>query len=110
MPTPLVVAMSGTALPEQAFELAQLGVRRFLPKPLDLPSLEAVLAEAVRNPPELEHQWRGLVGQRPIRDVEREMRRAMVQEAMAKSGGRLSKAARLLAVSRQLLQYMLRKP
>jgi two-component system, response regulator RegA len=107
-PTPIVVAMSGTAEPSESFRLAQLGVRTYLHKPLRLDELEAALVYARTAPADLRPYARGLVGLRPIHEVEEELRKTMVEEALARAGGSRSGAARLLAVSRQLLQHMLR--
>jgi two-component system response regulator RegA len=107
-PTPAVVAMSGSASPDESFRLAQLGVRAYLRKPLKLDELEAALVLARTRPADLRPHARSLVGLRPIHEVEAELRRTMVEEAMARAGGSRRGAARLLAVSRQLLQHMLR--
>lgn len=106
---PIVVAMSGSATPNQSFELATLGVRAFLPKPLELETLEQTLRECIESPPDLVPQVRTMVGQRPIHEVEEEVRRTMLREALARAGGSRRGAARLLAVSRQLIQHMLRR-
>src|SRR5688572_3261882 len=52
-PTPAVVAMSGAAGPEETFELAQMGVRAFLKKPIGLDELEAAVDRALSQPLEL---------------------------------------------------------
>ncbi|MGH0033779.1 MAG: response regulator [Myxococcota bacterium] len=106
---PLAVAMSGEAAPTQSFELAQLGVRTYLPKPFGLPALGQAIDDVIANPPDLGPLVRAAVGQRGIHDVEEEVRATMVKEAMARSGGSRRGAARLLAVSRQLIQHMLRR-
>ena len=106
---PLVIAMSGAAKPDQAFGLAQLGVRTFLSKPLDLDRLNEAIEHARANPPDLRPQLRQLVEQRAIREVEEEVRSSMLDEALARSGGSRRGAARLLQVSRQLVQHMIRK-
>lgn len=106
---PLAVAMSGAAAPTQSFELAQLGVRTYLPKPLSLSALERAIDEVIAHPPELGPHLRSVVGQRGIHEVEEEVRSTMVREAMARSRGSRRGAARLLDVSRQLIQHMLRR-
>jgi two-component system, response regulator RegA len=106
---PLVVAMSGAASPTETFDLAQLGVRSFVPKPLDLRRLDAVLDEAIANAPDLRAQVRAAVGQRPIHEVEEEVRVTMLREALARAKGSRRGAAKLLAVSRQVIQHMLRR-
>ncbi len=108
-PAPVVVAMSGSARAEQSFELAALGVRAFLPKPLAPGTLEQAVDEALAHPPDLRQLIRGSVGHRPIHEVEQEVRQTMVDEALARSDGSRRGAAKLLAVSRQLLQHMVRR-
>ncbi len=106
---PTVIAMSGAAGPDEAFRLAQLGVRYFLQKPLKLDVLEETIARALTEPVDIRPQVRGLVGMRAIHEVETEVRATMINEALARTSGSRRGAARLLAVSRQLLQHMLRK-
>lgn len=105
---PVVIAMSGVAAPSQSFRLAQLGVRSYLAKPLSLEALEHAIDEALDAPPDMTPQVRAQVGHVPVRELERQVRRTMVDEALARAGGSRRGAARLLHVSRQLLQHMLR--
>lgn len=107
-PAPTVVAMSGTARSDQAFELARLGVRAFLRKPLTPEALDGAIEAALAQPPNLRPHLRDMVGRRPIQEVEAEVRSTMVGEALAQSGGNRRGAARLLQVSRQFLQHILR--
>ena len=108
-PQPMVIAMSGSARADESFRLAQLGVRWYLPKPFTLDQLHAALTIATATPPDLRPLVRNLVGLRAIHAVEEEVRRTMLGEALARTHGSRRGAARLLAVSRQLLQHMLRK-
>lgn len=105
---PVVIAMSGVAGPSESFRLAQLGVRSYLTKPLKLEALEQAIEEALRTPPDMTPHVRAQVGHVPVRELERHVRRTMVKEALARAGGSRRGAARLLQVSRQLLQHMLR--
>ncbi len=107
-PAPLVVVISGTASARQSFRLAELGVRSYLSKPFDDHELAAAIQHAVDEAPNIKPQLRQLVGQRSIHEVEEEVRAAMLDEAIARSGGSRRGAARLLQVSRQLVQRMLR--
>lgn len=108
-PTPVVLAMSGTATPVDTFRLAQAGVRAFVPKPLTLDGIAQALEEALEHPPALDAVVRAQVGHVPIREVETEVRRLMVDEALARADGSRRGAARLLSISRQLLQHILRR-
>lgn len=105
---PVVIAMSGVAAASQSFRLAQLGVRSYLAKPLRLDALERAIDEALHAPPDMTPHVRAQVGHVPVREVERRVRSTMVEEALARAGGSRRGAARLLHVSRQLLQHMLR--
>ena len=106
-PAPTVIAMSGEARSDQSFELAKLGVRVYLPKPLSSEAIDGALEEALSSPPDLSPHVRGVVGHRPIHEVEEEVRETMVQEALARTAGSRRGAARLLSISRQLLQHIL---
>jgi two-component system, response regulator RegA len=107
-PWPRVIAVSGAAAPEQAFHLAQAGVRAFVQKPLDLAQLREVWARVMREPPDLEPLVRATVGHRSLSELEDFVRRSMSEEALARSKGSVSGAARLLEVSRQLYQHIRR--
>jgi len=108
-PAPAVIAMSGSAEPEQSFRLATRGVRAYLEKPLRLDRLQAVIRHALQATPDLQPALRQIVGHKPLADVQTEVRAVMLHEAMARSRGSRRGAARLLSMSRQLLQYLLRQ-
>jgi DNA-binding NtrC family response regulator len=108
-PAPTVIAVSGTAQPVDTFELAQRGVRAFLPKPLTLDELDDAIALAVETAPALEPHLRQAVGQRSLADVSDQARDVMIDEALARSAGSRRGAAKILGTSRQLLQYLLRR-
>jgi two-component system, response regulator RegA len=105
---PAAIVISGSATPVDTFALAQQGARAFLPKPITLAALEAAIATALAGAPDLAPHLRVTVGRRPVREVEDEVRRVMVKEALGQAAGSRRGAARLLAVSRQLLQHMVR--
>jgi two-component system response regulator RegA len=109
-PMPALVAISGMAGPQESFRLAQLGVRAFVPKPLDLESLERAFDDALNTAPDLAPFVRAAVGHVGVREVEEQVRATMVSEALARSHGSRNRAARMLEVSRQLLQHILKKP
>jgi len=109
-PQPVVVAVSGEATPEESFRLARAGVRCFLRKPFGLDAIRAALDEALDTSPDPIVEVRGVVGHKGIKELEFEVRRAMVSEALAKTGGSVRAAAALLGISRQLLQHILKTP
>lgn len=106
---PTIVAVSAAASPAESFALAELGVRRYLQKPIDPAQLDATIQAAIDDAPDLRVAARAAVGRRSIHAVEAEIRAAMVEEALGQSQGSKRGAAKLLDVSRQLVQHMLRK-
>lgn len=107
-PAPIVVAMSGKASPDEAFRLAQRGARKYLHKPFSIQELTSTVEAARRDAPAIEPIISAWVGRVPMRDLQREVRRVMVTEALALTEGSRSGAARLLHVTRQAVQQMLR--
>jgi two-component system, response regulator RegA len=107
-PAPVVVVTSRVAGPGEAFQLAELGVRAYLTKPFGFDELLEVLTIAGR-PPDIAPFVRGMVGHASIAAVERRVRTLMVTEALARAHGSRSGAAKLLAISRQMLQHILRR-
>lgn len=108
-PRPAVIAMSGTASPEQTFDLARLGARAYLRKPLDPDALDDALERVAAEAPPLGPALKDQVGKRDLHDLEDEVRRTLVDEALARNDGSKRAAARDLGISRQLLQHILRK-
>jgi DNA-binding NtrC family response regulator len=106
---PVIVAMSGQASADESFRLGQWGVRAYLPKPLDLASFNATLDSVLMQPPDLEPHLRAAVGHKAIKDVENLVRETMVDEALAQATGNRRGAAKLLRISRELLQHILRR-
>lgn len=109
VPMPALVAMTGEATRAQMVRLGQLGVHAFVEKPFDLASMLAAIERALTVAPPLRPTVRASVGRRSLRAVEEEVRETMVNEAISRTGGSTRGAARLLAVSRQVLQYFLRR-
>lgn len=108
-PLPTVVAISGAAEPSETFRLAQLGVRAFVPKPIQAEALQRALDVALDTAPDMVPIVRAAVGHASIQEVEAAVRATMVSEALARTSGSRNAAARLLAVSRQFLQHVLKK-
>ena len=107
-PAPIIVAMSGKASPDEAFQLAQRGVRKYLRKPFSIEELRETIEAARRETPEIQPIISAWVGRVPMRELQQEVRRVMVTEALARTEGSRSGAARLLHVTRQAVQQMLR--
>jgi two-component system response regulator RegA len=105
-PLPRVIAISGAADPEQTFRLAQAGVRAFIAKPLNLEELQSVWQRVMSEGPDLEPLLRGSVGHVPLGELEARVRKTMAEEALARSKGSVSGAARLLRIPRSVFQYV----
>lgn len=108
-PYPMIVAISGAATPMNSFTLAKYGVHEYLEKPFGLTELHQAINDACSASTDLRPHIRTLVGRRPIKEVEDEVRHTMVTEAMVQSKGSRRAAAKVLDISRQLLQHILRK-
>ncbi len=108
-PEPAKIAISGVATAEEAFRLGQLGVREYLAKPFTLDALEAAVRRILDAPPDLDPLVRASVGQIPMRDLQKHVRQLMIEEALALSHGSRRRAARLLDVSRQAVQQVVRR-
>lgn len=107
-PTPVFVAMSGQATPEEAFRLARAGVRAYVAKPFTPGQLDAQISRALEETPRIEPFVAATVGRRGLRDLQNDVRRTMVEEALAQSQGSRTGAARLLGITRQAVQQILR--
>lgn len=108
-PAPVAIAVSGAVTTEQSFRLGQLGCRAFLEKPFDLEELAGRVEKALTEAPDLQALVAASVGRTPMRELQGEVRRVMVEQALAKAEGSRSGAARLLSVSRQAVQQMVRE-
>jgi two-component system, response regulator RegA len=108
-PVPIKLVMSGSASPGEVFRLAQFGVRAFLAKPFSLDELVEAVDAARREAPALDPLIQDAVGHIPLRELQDRVRDQMMKQALALSGGSRSGAARLLDISRQAVQQMLRR-
>jgi DNA-binding NtrC family response regulator len=105
-PAPAILAISGRASPEEAFRLGQLGVRGYLPKPLFHEKLVETVEQALQSAPDVEPWISAHVGKTSLKDFLNDARQVMLDEAIAKSNGSRSGAARLLQVTRQAIQQV----
>lgn len=109
---PMTLAVTGTATAQEAFELATLGVRAYLPKPIHVPdlreTLRVLLNETGQNDAAIETLVRARVGTNSYHDITSLVRRAIVDQALRLAKGNKSGAARLLHVSRQAVQQLIR--
>ena len=106
---PRIIAVSAYANSRESFTLASLGVWAYLQKPI---TSEAVLkaAESVMSEPDrFEQMIASYVGHTDLKVIENNVRGTALKEALARSDGSKRSAAKLLGVSRQLMQHMVKK-
>src|SRR5690606_15419817 len=77
IPAPAVIAVSGAAGPQEAFALAQLGVRAYIPK-AEIAARIAEIVELARDVPPLAPVVKAQVGRRSVREVQEAVRDAML--------------------------------
>lgn len=108
--SPVVVAMGrGTDLTTDVFALAKVGVHAYLPKPLSEGQIHACLASAKTDLMPIRNLLRAYVGRFGLRDILAYVRRTLVAEALARTGGSRRSAARVLGVTRPAVQKYLRE-
>ena len=107
-PAPLIIVLSGEASAAEAFRLAQLGVMKFVSKPLSLDELSTVLDLVDNTSERLQAIAKSCVGATDLREAQGAVRRAMVQQALALSKGNREVAAQFLRITRQAVQRFLR--
>ncbi len=88
------LAIGRRARSVDVFRLAQLGVRAYLPKPVEANVFARALDETLESAPDITPQLRMLVGRRPIQEVENVVRETMLREALCLSNGSRRGAAR----------------
>ena len=109
-PAPPVIAITGAATPEEAFQLGRMGVGAIVTKPFRPAELRAVVDQL--EPPEpdvLDGFVRRIVGAEPMPELIDAVRRSMVVEALARTNNNKVQAASLLGISRQHLQKILER-
>jgi CheY-like chemotaxis protein len=106
---PARIAMSGRASAEEAFELGGLGVRGYLAKPFTLGELRELVDRAVNTAPSIDAVASAQVRHVPILTVQDQVKQVMLEQALARSGGNFVQTARLLGVTRQAVQQMVRR-
>jgi two-component system, response regulator RegA len=107
-PAPAVVAVSGAASAQEAFALAQHGVRAFIPKSALALRIDE-LAGLARDAPPLESFLKAQVGVRSVGEMQEAVRDLMLEQALGLEDGNQAAAARRLGVTRQAVQQMMRR-
>lgn len=93
-PVPVMIAIGEAAAAQEAFCLAQTGVRGFVVEPFSKATLDEVIRSALEEPISLECFIVPCVGTRPMREVKEEVGRLMVEQALAMCDGSRRGAAR----------------
>lgn len=107
-PIPYIITISGAASPAQAFELKQLGVKAFLPKPFTTEQFKNAINQAMKTELELdESAISSILGAVPLKSVTGQVRKTMLIKALEQTLGNITKAAALLKISRQGVQNMI---
>src|SRR4051794_8208734 len=83
-PAPVAIAVSGQTSTEDAFRLAQVGCRAFLEKPFQVELLAERVQKALSEAPRIDALVAASVGRTPMRELQTEVRRVMVEQALAK--------------------------
>jgi DNA-binding NtrC family response regulator len=109
-PAPIRIAISGVATAAEGFRLASIGVRRYLQKPVSLAQIWAEIEAAREEPPDLRTLAQESVGHLSLRELQKKVRQVMLEQALGLAKGNHSGAARLLRVSRQAVQQVVRRP
>jgi DNA-binding NtrC family response regulator len=109
-PAPIRIAISGVATAAESFRLARFGVRRYLQKPVSLAQIWAEIEAAREEPPDLRTLAQESVGHFSLREFQKKLRLVMLEQALGLAKGNHSGAARLLRVSRQAVQQVVRRP
>jgi DNA-binding NtrC family response regulator len=109
-PAPIRIAISGVATAAEGFRLASYGVRRYLQKPVSLAQIWAEIEAAREEPPDLRTLAQESVGHVSLRELQKKVRQVMLEQALGLAKGNHSGAARLLRVSRQAVQQVVRRP
>jgi DNA-binding NtrC family response regulator len=104
---PVTLALSADATAAVGFQLATLGARGCLGKPVDIGDVRSSLAAILAEPPDLETSAKAQVGYRHIHTVQDEVKCAMLKRAFTLEGGNITRAAKRLGVTRTAVQQML---
>lgn len=107
-PAPVVIAMSGVASVEEGVRLGHAGVMACMEKPVRLETFQAVIRQALESPPSFLPLVHAQVGKVPLAKALGDVRGAMLGQALGLVSGNRSGAARLLGITRQAVQQMLR--
>lgn len=107
-PAPKILATSSRNEARDAFRMAQLGARGYLQKPFTPSEFTSALDNLADNAPEFLPHLVAVVGYTSFREVLDRVRRSMAEQALAMADGNKTGAARLLGITRQAVQQLIR--
>jgi DNA-binding NtrC family response regulator len=107
-PAPLIIAVTAPEHARDAFRMAQLGAVAHLEKPVTAADLTITVEQVLSRPPEFMPHLIAAVGRVNFREVLDRVRRAMAEQALAMAAGNKTGAARLLGITRQAVQQLIR--
>jgi DNA-binding NtrC family response regulator len=107
-PAPMLLAVGTRQSAREAFRLAQLGAVGFLQKPVSRSELSLALEQLFEQAPDYLPHMVAIVGRVSFREVLERVRRSMAEQALAMSAGNKTGAARLLGITRQAVQQLIR--
>jgi DNA-binding NtrC family response regulator len=105
---PTIVLLGRDPAPSVLFELARAGARAYLEHPLDMPQLLACIDPRSMQT-ELKRLVRPLLGRWGLKQIQAQVRQALMSEALLRAGGSRRSAAQLLCVTRPAIQKWLRE-
>lgn len=108
-PRPLVIAITGSASPAEAFALARCGVAGFVQKPYALSDIERAVDMVLEGNHPIDELARACVGEAALPEVEAQIGQVMIDEALQVCAGNRTAAAELLGLSRESLKERLRR-
>lgn len=108
-PAPVLVAWGDDLSAFDGFQLGRLGVRVLLPHRPTPEQAWTVLTEASRTRPTLAPHIRAAVGHATLPEMVDQVRKLFLDQGLALEREDRSKTARLLGVSRQAIQQMIRR-
>lgn len=107
-PSPMILAVGTRQSAREAFRLAQLGAVGFLQKPVSRSELNLALEQLSEQAPDYLPHMVAIVGRVSFREVLERVRRSMAEQALAMAAGNKTGAARLLGITRQAVQQLIR--
>jgi len=108
-PVPAVIAMSGLAQPDEILGLGHRAVVGYLAKPFEVDDLLNAFDKAANVEIPIEPFVARQVGQKPIGSMVKDVRQVMTEQAIALASGSIRAAAKILGISRQALQQIIRR-